>query len=158
MKISGAAWSSVAPHFPPRHPEESREDLAHRRRQMLFHALDTQTLIAFVGAGCTRDLYGSWADLVNAVAQKAGQRFGNTNYHVELEYDLAECTNRKVSLDDFDLDSKSPSRRGKSLSFTQEKDFGDRLALFALAEIEENENTIFHCHGRYDRAESIVAT
>lgn len=69
------------------------------------------------------------------------KRFITTNYDEELERALK----RVRSVDD-------------KKSLTQLEDSYDRLALFLLGKIEEVDNTVFHCHGRYDHPDSIVAS
>jgi len=43
-------------------------------------------------------------------------------------------------------------------SFTQKPEYNDRLALFALARVAESRDIVFHCHGRFDDSDSIIAT
>ena len=79
------------------------------------------------------------------------KRFITTNYDLEIERALAR--KRGISKRELGLDGEVGWR-----SFTQEPDDYGQLALFALARHEGVDNTVFHCHGRYDRPASIVAT
>ncbi|HEY3568230.1 MAG TPA: SIR2 family protein [Thermoanaerobaculia bacterium] len=81
-------------------------------------------------------------------------RFVTTNYDCELERALV-CHRSACSRDlGVDLKQKEDTSFGRS-SFTQ-MEGSERLVRFALASDEELE--VFHCHGRYDRLDSIVAT
>jgi tetratricopeptide (TPR) repeat protein len=68
-------------------------------------------------------------------------RFVTTNYDVEIERALA---------------AERPESR--HLSFTQKQD--DQLALFALAgvPVTKDKDMVFHCHGRFDDPDSVVAS
>jgi tetratricopeptide (TPR) repeat protein len=68
-------------------------------------------------------------------------RFITTNYDLEIENALAK--KRRIE---------------HPRSFTQKPQSYDQLALFALAEVEEARNLVFHCHGRIDQEDSIIAT
>lgn len=89
-------------------------------------------------------------------------RFVTTNYDCELERALA--AERGVPWESFGIASGGgpPSLAGPRLSFTQRPENSDRLALFALARAAEHlpeaKDMVFHCHGRFDDPESIVAT
>lgn len=78
-----------------------------------------------------------------ALLQLPIHRFVTTNYDGELERALA-------------ADPSRASRLG--LSFTQRPENCDQLALFALARVGQADNMVFHCHGRYDDPDAIVAT
>ncbi len=80
-------------------------------------------------------------------------RFVTTNYDHEIEHALA--TIRQVPLEEFGL--LNPAQKDPR-SFTQKSENCDRLALFALARPEETRDVVFHCHGRCDDFESIIAT
>lgn len=82
------------------------------------------------------------------------QRFVTTNYDCELE--LALVRYRAACPRDLGVDLKQAgdARFGRS-SFTQ-MEGSERLVRFALAGIEDLE--VFHCHGRYNQCESIIAT
>ena len=68
------------------------------------------------------------------------RRFVTTNYDEEIERALER-------------------KRGvERKSLTQLASSYDQLTLFLLGKVEEVENTVFHCHGRYDEPESIVAS
>ncbi len=43
-------------------------------------------------------------------------------------------------------------------SFTQRRRFGNELALFALANVDDTDYTVFHCHGRYNEVDSVIAS
>jgi len=88
-------------------------------------------------------------------------RFVTTNYDHEIERALARV--RFIPEEEFGLPPKPgqpPDRPhpARPRSFTQKPENCDRLALFALAEVEEARNLVFHCHGRIDDFDSIVAT
>src|SRR6185503_11326406 len=80
-------------------------------------------------------------------------RFVTTNYDHEIERAL--MVRRGIPEEEFGL-SGSSSRQPRS--FTQKSENCNQLALFALAEVEEARNLVFHCHGRIDDFESIIAT
>lgn len=84
-------------------------------------------------------------------------RFVTTNYDCELERALA--AERGLQLRDFGIsrDLQGPGST-HPLSFTQRPENPDQLALFALARVGAATNMVFHCHGRYDDPDSIVAT
>jgi len=81
-------------------------------------------------------------------------RFVTTNYDCELERALSE--GRGIPMNRFGIDQGS-DRAPDRLSFTQENEDCDRLAEFALARLR-GEPLVFHCHGRFDRPESVIAT
>lgn len=85
-------------------------------------------------------------------------RFATSNYDVEIERALVR--NRFLPPADFgldsDLESLGPCPVGCKGSFTQKS--LHQLALFSLAGVAGNENMVFHCHGRFDDPESIIAT
>ena len=83
-------------------------------------------------------------------------RFVTTNYDCEIE--LALKAMRRIEWDRFGIDARTghTANPGPYLSFTQEG--SDQLALFALSGVGAAENMVFHCHGRYDDPESIIAT
>lgn len=86
-------------------------------------------------------------------------RFVTTNYDWEIETALAGNRKRAVADVDFGRGAKPSSKEfGKRLSITQRREDLDRLALFALGRAGGNENMVFHCHGRFDEPELIVAT
>ncbi len=85
-------------------------------------------------------------------------RFVTTNYDCEIERALT--AKQKVEFEQFgiNVDGEPGFHPKGRRSFTQEAQFQDQLALFALARQEQAKHTVFHCHGRFDRPESIVAT
>lgn len=83
-------------------------------------------------------------------------RFITTNYDREIEIALAR--NDLVPREQFGLHRKRPLPSGSHRDFTQEPEFNDQLALFALARVEEADYMVFHCHGHYNRPESLVVT
>ncbi len=87
------------------------------------------------------------------------KRFVTTNYDEEIERALEHV--RGIPRADFGIDPSSAGRASDApppKSFTQTEESYEQLVLFALAKIEEMKNTVFHCHGRYDKSESIVAS
>lgn len=83
-------------------------------------------------------------------------RFVTTNYDCEIE--LALKAVRGIEWDRFGIAARTgrTANPGPYLSFTQEG--SDQLALFVLSRVGAAENMVFHCHGRYDDPESIIAT
>lgn len=86
------------------------------------------------------------------------RRFVTTNYDCEVE--LALRDERTIAWKDFgiELPAGTPGGAGPSLSFTQEDANLEQLARFALAGVSDAHNMVFHCHGRYDRPDSVIAT
>lgn len=90
-------------------------------------------------------------------------RFVTTNYDLELERQLLKDPDRHLESKDDKLKALSPTagRRGPLRSFSQYSkkvsDF-EQLALFALAKVRGQEDAVFHCHGRYDEPEHLIAT
>ena len=85
-------------------------------------------------------------------------RFVTTNYDCEIE--LALHTVRGISRAELGIDTTTElsPRPGRRLSFTQRPESSDQLALFALADVGAAKNMVFHCHGRFDDPDSIIAT
>jgi len=85
-------------------------------------------------------------------------RFVTTNYDCEIE--LALSAERGIGLDEFGIGvgADRAAKPGPHLSFTQRPENSDQLALFALAGVGAARNMVFHCHGRFDDPDSIVAT
>ncbi len=88
-------------------------------------------------------------------------RFVTTNYDGELERALEK--EREIEWEAFGIGASGagPGRAARPeppLSFTQRPTNCDQLALFALARIGAAKNRVFHCHGRYDDLDSIIAT
>lgn len=86
-------------------------------------------------------------------------RFITTNYDCEIEQALMNTHSLPAA--HFDLDPRKSAHQkftpgSRRHSFTQKAT--DQLASFALAGITGNENRVFHCHGRFDDPESVVAT
>lgn len=85
------------------------------------------------------------------------RRFITTNYDVEIEAALRR--KRKVSWRTFGIEEDGGEPRADYRSFTQEHErFQSQLALFALSGVSKVENWVFHCHGRFDRPASIIAS
>lgn len=84
-------------------------------------------------------------------------RFVTTNYDVEIEQALHEDKERRVPFDLFGID-KPPAERALPLSFTQAMRNTELLTRFSLARDNDNRNMVFHCHGRFDQIESIIAS
>ncbi len=84
------------------------------------------------------------------------QRFVTTNYDCEVEQALVRY--RSACARDLGLDpSQKADPRFCQSAFTQLKGT-DRLVRFALAGIDEERVEVFHCHGRYDELDSVIAT
>jgi tetratricopeptide (TPR) repeat protein len=84
------------------------------------------------------------------------QRFVTTNYDWEVERALVKyryACPRKLGIER-DPHRHAPLGDG---SFTQ-LNGPERLVHFALAEIDDENEEVFHCHGRYDDLNSVVAT
>jgi|GEM_PF-922884 len=143
---------------------------------------DAPALMFMIGA-CKRSLQLAGGDLVDSVYySQFGQRFAapqypenanvltalldlpvfrfvTTNYDWEIEKALAKDKKRAVSEADFGRGVKASSEKFRGrLSITQRREDLDRLALFALGRAGGNDNMVFHCHGRFDDPELIVAT
>lgn len=84
------------------------------------------------------------------------KRFITTNYDREIE--IALVKNGLVPRAGFGLHRKRPTPTGAYRDFTQESEFNDQLALFALTKVEEADYMVFHCHGHYNRPESLIVT
>jgi len=80
-------------------------------------------------------------------------RYVTTNYDCEIERALSEI--RHIPFEEFGIDRTDLAA---PRSFTQETDYYGQLALFALGRHHEARNTVFHCHGRFDRPGSLIAT
>lgn len=89
-----------------------------------------------------------------ALAELPIRRFVTTNYDRELELALAE--HGGVAYEDFGIGEAEPDPE-RSRSFTQEERDCDFLARFCVAR-PRSRPLVFHCHGRYDRPKSIIAT
>ncbi|HEV8581488.1 MAG TPA: SIR2 family protein [Thermoanaerobaculia bacterium] len=86
-------------------------------------------------------------------------RFVTTNYDREIENALGDIRKSLVGDKSFIFDAKPDSEEYRCRrSLTQRPEDLGQLTLFALARARGNENMIFHCHGRYDEPELIVAT
>jgi len=82
-------------------------------------------------------------------------RFVTTNYDCEIEKALARrrgVSKRELGLEEGGLPGETAMRR----SLTQ-KDHAE-LARFTLADLAGNEDMVFHCHGRYDAVDTIIAS
>ncbi|MCP4655120.1 MAG: NACHT domain-containing protein, partial [bacterium] len=98
------------------------------------------------------------ANPYHALLELPIKRFVTTNYDEEIERALEHA--RGISSAEFGIDAPSGGRAptASPKSFTQMKESYEQLVLFALGKIAEMENTVFHCHGRYDKPESIVSS
>jgi tetratricopeptide (TPR) repeat protein len=87
-------------------------------------------------------------------------RFVTTNYDCEIERALDRIRRDPAALKGLDLDGKQPATAdpGGGLSFTQRIENLERLTLFAMARAQGTKHMVFHCHGRFDEPQSIVAT
>lgn len=87
-------------------------------------------------------------------------RFATTNYDAEIERALI----RERSVPAEELGLRASADKWVSLgslcrrSFTQRPDNAEKLSMFSLAVRPDSDNMVFHCHGRFDDPESIVAT
>lgn len=90
----------------------------------------------------------------DALLELPVSRFVTSNYDLEMEKALER--RRRVARKDLGLPARS-SGTAKN-SFTQELEYFPQLALFALAGTRANENCVFHCHGRFDRPQSMIVT
>jgi tetratricopeptide (TPR) repeat protein len=88
------------------------------------------------------------------------RRFVTTNYDCEVERALVRY--RLVSPRDLglgpDLQGLGRRAQGAPLSFTQRPEGLEPLVRFSLAWMEDEENMVFHCHGRHDDPEAVIAT
>lgn len=90
------------------------------------------------------------------------RRFATTNYDCEVERALVRY--RSVSPRDLglgpgpDFVPLGPEARGSRRSFTQKLGGLESLVRFSLAWMEDEESMVFHCHGRHDDPEAVVAT
>jgi tetratricopeptide (TPR) repeat protein len=84
-------------------------------------------------------------------------RFVTSNYDLELEHALRD--QRGIPADELGLGTEPPNRtETPRRSFTQEGEYANELALFAMAHVENAANLVYHCHGRIDRPASMVVT
>lgn len=83
-------------------------------------------------------------------------RLVTTNYDCEIERALE--LKRRVTWEDFGIETGVAPAPRHPLSFTQRPEHSDQLARFALARDPETRNMVFHCHGRFDDVDSIIAT
>ena len=84
-------------------------------------------------------------------------RFITTNYDCEIERALEQ--ERDIPPEEFAIGATYGEVHGKlPLSFTQDLRYSDQLALFALSSTQRNQNMVFHCHGRFDAPETIIAS
>lgn len=88
------------------------------------------------------------------------RRFATTNYDCEIERALVQ--RRSASPEDLgwapDLERVDWKAQGARLSFTQRLEELTPLVRFSLVWMEDYENMVFHCHGRHDDPETVVAT
>jgi len=84
------------------------------------------------------------------------QRFVTTNYDREIENALIR---KGVAKERFHFEAKPDSAEYRCrLSLTQRREDLGRLTLFSLSRARGNDNMVYHCHGRFDEPEFIVAT
>ena len=104
------------------------------------------------------------SNVYRAILKLPINRFVTTNYDCEIEKALGTSRSRPISWEDFGIptsaDGSVPPRSddGLSLSFTQEDCYHRELARFAFTRLWQNRNMVFHCHGRWDRIDSIIAS
>lgn len=84
------------------------------------------------------------------------KRFITTNYDNEIERALT--VKRAIPHDELGLHVASAQRSGRQRTFTQQPNYYDQLALFAMSRVEDAENLVFHCHGHYAEPESMIVT
>lgn len=84
-------------------------------------------------------------------------RFVTTNYDAELERALSQDEERKVPFERFGINTPPPEGAWP-LSFTQAMQDTELLTRFSLARDTDNRNMVFHCHGRFDEIDSIIAS
>ena len=94
------------------------------------------------------------ADPHHALAELPASRYVTTNYDCGIEEALSAAG--RVSFERFGLGAAGAGDP-RRLSFTQQPEDGDRLAVFMLAR-PRHDPMVFHCHGRFDRPESLIAT
>jgi hypothetical protein len=85
-------------------------------------------------------------------------RFITTNYDCEIERALYEAKDVSFPEVGFGSMGRPEDLERRPLSFTQRPEYRDQLALFSLARAEQAYNMVFHCHGRFDDPDSIIAT
>lgn len=79
------------------------------------------------------------ADPLAALIRLPISRFITTNYDCEIEHSLVQA-------------------RRRPCSFTPDSCFHEQLAIFPFARMPHVEDMVFHCHGRFDLPDSIIAT
>ncbi|MFP3940573.1 MAG: SIR2 family protein [Thermoanaerobaculia bacterium] len=94
------------------------------------------------------------ADPHRALAELPVSRYVTTNYDCDVEAALS--VSGRIDYERFGLGPGGASDPQR-LSFTQQPEDGDRLAVFTLAR-PRHAPMVFHCHGRFDRPESLIAT
>ena len=85
-------------------------------------------------------------------------RFVTTNYDCEIERALSRKVDIPWSAFGIQEDFKPTGEYPQPLSFTQQGQYRDQLALFNLSDANSNRNMVFHCHGRFDQFDSIIAS
>ncbi|HEY0514044.1 MAG TPA: SIR2 family protein [Thermoanaerobaculia bacterium] len=89
-------------------------------------------------------------------------RFVTTNYDCEIEGTLLR--QGLVPPGSFPIPKPPETRHAEpghghhQLSFDQKSENFDELSLFALGGVRDNLHMVFHCHGRYDDVDSIIAS
>ena len=85
-------------------------------------------------------------------------RFVTTNYDCEIERALSQTHEMPLSAFGLREDGNPQPLTPRSRSFTQKPEHANQLTLFALANVDQAQPMVFHCHGRYDDIDSIVAS
>ncbi len=157
-------------------PSERRQDLL-RFRQRIESSLPDPTLLMFAVGVCQR-LLAEHPDgpLVTYFKERFGprgartsptssplaalvrlpiQRFVTTNYDGEIEAALSK--QHGIPPEAFGIGGTRLAG-ALPLSFTQAPAHHEQLAVCALAGVEAAQNMVFHCHGRYDEPDTIVAS
>jgi hypothetical protein len=90
------------------------------------------------------------------------RRFVTTNYDCEIENALVSAglvnRDRFAVLHPEATERKRHETSRPQLSFNQKSHNFDQLAIFALGWIRDNRHMVFHCHGRFDEPDSIIAS
>ncbi len=115
----------------------------------------------FKGPGIEVDVKPKVPDPYRQLVDLPIQRFVTTNYDCEIERALRQHARVPASafgLEERPVEPQHGASQKLRLSFHQEARYFNELAVFSLANVRENRNMVFHCHGRYDDVESIVAS
>lgn len=85
-------------------------------------------------------------------------RFVTTNYDCEIERALSVAHPELAYRYSIPESKTRPCPEAERLSFTQEAAWREHQIRFVLAREPGNRKMVFHCHGRFDAPESIIAT